>query len=416
MKKIIVILMAIAMIASTLALSACGNSNTTTTEPGATTAPTTTTGTTPNTTVPETTTTTPTTTEPPEPVATPVLRDPAKVYHVETKSYKTSSKNEDADFILDNSAGVNDNERFADGAGQIIYMIDLSGMIEPTVTLHIRQQYYVAVLPTLDVLEDEYIEIANFNNIKDQFPSDAFNEAGAYTAGTNDIEVTINPYQYEIYDMLYILIANSNPSTGWGGTIMRLDINQYVEGEGPVITTIDNSPGTVNNKEPGMVQVDEVILTTAADEDEKYIFKNTSQATGTRRYCDGNKYIVYRFDIRELYEPTFDLYVAQNYKIEISHDGESWVEFVDFSKTQEYTDMYNDYLEKGADSEYNFVASGDLESGNNFTHIIIDPYNPGLDNIDAITGNLYIRISDCFPAAGWGGAVENITIRHWVNP
>jgi hypothetical protein len=140
---------------------------------------------------------------------------------------------------------------------------------------------------------------------------------------------------------------------------------------------------------------------------------NTSSATDTRRYCDRNAYIIYTFNIRNMYEPTFDLYMAQNYKIEISHDGKTWIEVANFATSEEYERMYADFQANGEASDYNFVASGDLESGNNFTHIIIDPYNPG-NGADAITGQLFIKISDCFPSDGWGGAVENITIRQWV--
>ncbi|MBQ7364318.1 MAG: hypothetical protein IJW46_01825 [Clostridia bacterium] len=419
MKKILAVLMAAALLVSALALVACGDDPeiTTSKAPETTTAPTTTkkdeTPTTPeveNTTTKAPETTVPETTEEPVAPVQPTLRDPAKVYHVESTSYKTSNRNEDYDFIFIDQAGSNANERFADGTGFVLYQIPLTGMIEPTVTITIRQQYYVAILPDLDATEDEYIKIASFADIKDQFPPESFNDQDAYVAGTNIIDITINPYEHEMYEYLYLYIGNSNPSTGWGGTIMKLTINQYVEGEAEETSGINIEPGTPNYKTDTMTQIEEVILTTADDADEEYIYINTASATDTRRYCDGNAYLIYTFNLRDMYEPTFDLYLAQNYKIEVSPDGQTWTEIANFATSEEYQRMYEDFTANGADSDYNFVSSGDLESGNNFTHLVIDPYTHD------ITGQLFIKISDCFPSAGWGGAVENITIRQWVEP
>jgi len=421
MKKVLAVLMAALLLVSALALVGCGDPETTTDGNKTTTAPNTTnkpvTTTKPNETTKDPVTETPTTTVAPPVTTAPqlVLRDPAKKYYVSSETYKTSNRNEDEEFLFINQAGSNANERYADGTGFLLYEIPLAGMIEPTVTIVIRQQYYVAVLPTIDATEDEYIKIASFADIKDNYPATDFNDQDAYVAGTNIETITINPYEYEMYEYLYLYIANSNPSTGWGGTIMSLTINQYVEGEGPEITTINNAPGTQNYKNDSMVQISEEILTTADDADEAYIHINTSSANDTRRYCDGTTYLIYRIEVRNMVEPTIELLMAQNYKIEVSPDGATWVEIANFGTSEQYRTMYEDFTLNGENSEYNFVASGDLESGNNFTTITIDPYNPG-NGADAITGQLYIKISDCFPSAGWGGAVEKLTIKQSVDP
>lgn len=421
MKKILVLLMALLVAMTLLTMVACGEDTPTTSDNTVTssTAPTSTTPstpgssgtpvvtTTPTTTLPQTPgTTVPTTTAPP---ATPNMRDPAKEYHVETETIKTNIQNEDYDYIVFEEAGENQNERFADGTGYILYQFDASDMIEPTIVLKVRQMYKIYITDSLDVDMEDCTVVADFIDTADQFPSADFNAEGAYTAGTNITEITVDPYKYNYYGQFYIWIVNAMPEFGWGGTISEFRINQYVEGPGPVITTIDNSPGTPNYKSDSMVESVEELLTPGADkQDDKYIFENTSATNDglTRRYCDGNAFLIYRIDLRQLVEPTIELYVVQNYRIEISADGQTWHEIANYATSAEYQEKF---AASGTD-EAIFNPSGDYLTGDNFTTITIDPYNEG----EGYYGNLYIRISDCFPSAGWGGAIEKLTIKSWV--
>lgn len=404
MKKVLLLLMALLSAAAILVLAACSDDTPTTTEPkdSSSDAISDTAGnhsTTPATSTNPPVVTTPVVTTP----ATPNTRDSAKEYHQEPTLVKTNSKNEDEEYILIDNAGSNLNERFADGEGYILYEFDLSDMIEPTITFKVRQQYVIYVTDNLEDTYEDMHELANFMDIADQFPSSDFNENGEYIDGNNIIEITLDPYELGYYGTVFVYIANCQPQFGHGGTIMSFTINQWVEGKGPEITTIDNSNGTPNYKTPDMTQTSQEFVTGAADEDEAYIFENTSQTSDNRRYADKSAFLIYRIDLRELVEPTVELYVVQNYKIEVSLDGSDWKEIANYSKTDEYNEKF---AADGSNSEI-FAPSGDYLTGDNYTTIVIDPYEY------EIYGNLYIRISDCFPADGWGGAIEKLTIKSW---
>ncbi len=401
MKKVLILLMALLLATTVFALVACDDDTPDSSTPG-----------TSSTTTANTGTTTPTTTETPPPdsttptVTTPAptanTRDNAKEYHQEPLTVKTNDRGADDDYLVI-GAGANANERFADGDSQIIYEFNVSDMIEPTITFKVRQQYRILCTDNLDDDLEDMHEVASFLDIMDQFPATDFNENGEYIAGTNIIDITLNPYEYGYYGSFFVFIVNAQPQFGHGGTIMSFTINQWVEGKGPEITTIDNSNGTPNYKTPSMTQKSEEYVTGSGDEDEKYIFENTSMASDTRRYADESRFLIYRIDLRKLVEPTVELYVVQNYKIEVSLDGSTWTEIANYSKTQEYADKK---AADGSNPEI-FAPSGDYLTGDNFTTITIDPYEY------EIYGNLYIRISDCFPSAGWGGAIEKLTIKSW---
>lgn len=157
----------------------------------------------------------------------PNRKDPLKFYDEIPTVVYTNSNNFDSSYLVENTAGANLNERFADGQSYLLYKIPLGSMIEPTITLSLRQQYYVAISGEGYTSFDSFIKIADFNDVKDQYPANEFNEEGAYVAGNNRVTITVDPYRYGIYDTLYIYIANSNPSTGWGGTIDQFIIRQW---------------------------------------------------------------------------------------------------------------------------------------------------------------------------------------------
>ena len=197
-----------------------------------------------------------------------------------------------------------------------------------------------------------------------------------------------------------------NPADGWGGTINQIDICSYKEGTAPEATSLDDSQGTPNYPSADMVETAVSVAVNGYGEDEEYLFENTASANETRRYADGNSYFIYRIEIRDLVSPKIALKIAQNYLVEISSNGQDWIEVVDFSKTSEYQDLYNQYLGTAEFDSY-FASSGDYIGGENMTDIVIDPYEY------EIYGALYIKISDCITSAGWGGALELLTISYY---
>ena len=224
MKKI-ALLLALVIVAS--ALFACGgDSETATTAADATTAALTTTKAV--TTAPATTTAE----ETPDPqieidYGTPNNKAEGKEYHLESIVIPTNIKNLDQEYgiLIENTAQSNDSYRYCDGFGYVVYEIDISKMIEPTIDILILQNYLVSIAAYND--PDCYKTVLDYSE----------EYTGTLTSGGNDRTFTINPYEHGFYKTLYIMIEDTNPSDGWGGTIRNLTINQYVEGAGDDITT-----------------------------------------------------------------------------------------------------------------------------------------------------------------------------------
>lgn len=154
----------------------------------------------------------------------------------------------------------------------------------------------------------------------------------------------------------------------------------------PITVTITwgNDTDAMKDSTGGLGEVN--ILTNQAGEDEGYIVKNTANANATVRYCDNSGELVYKFNINDYNTPIYQIYVAQNYIIEVSGDGESWTLVADYSK--------NGTVDRVTNSD-------------NATVINIDPYS-----YDGIGSDLYIRIRNTMTNGSHGAAVSRIVIRY----
>lgn len=413
MKKLLVVLLAVLLTVTLIALVACGNNETSSTGTNESSTPsggtssdpvqsstpgeTSSTQETPPTTPEETTSSEP----PVEPK--PSMKDPAKEYHVDRTTVKTSNHDYDSDYLYYSNAGSNANERYSDGESQSWYMFNVAGMIEPYIVLDVRQNYLIYVTDDFETDVSEWHIVANFADKYSEYPASDFNENGVYTAGSNRINVIVNPYEYGYYGEFFVVIANCNPTAGNGGTIMSLSVCQWVEGAGSDETTEDTTPGEPKYKSPTMVEDTITVKVSGADEDLEYVYEDYGAATDTRRYYDGSAYGIYRIDLRKFTQPTITFTVAQNYKIEISGEKDgNWVEIANFANTEQYAELAQTKPDQ-------IHASGDYLEGDNFVDITIDPYEYEMYTF------LYVKFSDCFPSAGWGAAVEQLVITSWVD-
>lgn len=125
----------------------------------------------------------------------------------------TNNKNLDAAYIYKNTAFANDSLRFADGNTELIYRFDLSEFSNPDFTLEVFQNYLI------DVSADgvTYTVTHDYSLIDPSHPK----------TGGNNVLVTFDPDDYGAADAFYIRIRNTDPSTGWGGSVRMLVIRQY---------------------------------------------------------------------------------------------------------------------------------------------------------------------------------------------
>jgi len=124
-----------------------------------------------------------------------------------------NNKNLDAAYIYQNTAFANDSLRFADGDTQLVYRFNLADFSNPDFTLEVFQNYLI------DVSADgvHYTVTHDYSLIDPSHPR----------TGGNNVLVTFDPDDYGAQTEFYIRIRNTDPSTGWGGSVRLLVIRQY---------------------------------------------------------------------------------------------------------------------------------------------------------------------------------------------
>ena len=135
---------------------------------------------------------------------------------------------------------------------------------------------------------------------------------------------------------------------------------------------------------------EKIIPTTAKNQDKSYLILNTAQVNDTLRYCDLSGELIYQFDTTDYDSPLYQLYIAQNYIVEVSGDGENW-------------ELFADYSEGGKVPH--------IKNADNATTLTIDP--AAFESVDE-SGMLYIRLRNCNTSMGWGAALSQISIRYVV--
>ena len=136
--------------------------------------------------------------------------DNSKIYSPKMLSVLTNPSNQDKDYIYKNTAAAVSDIRFVDGTAELIYRFDISEMAKPTVTLSMRQAFVVEVAE----IPGEYQLVAE------------------ESVGASLTNIEINPYDYGIYDTLYIRLTDPTPEDGGGAAISSIFISYYQEGDG----------------------------------------------------------------------------------------------------------------------------------------------------------------------------------------
>ncbi|MBO5273676.1 MAG: hypothetical protein J6I45_03580 [Clostridia bacterium] len=203
-------------------------------------------------------------------------------------------------------------------------------------------------------------------------------------------KIGYNQYSITVTDQ-YIAIVGYDDAT----TEMAVNyfIENYLTGDNKltVLTSANNCLLTYveepNMKQDGVTYdfISNVIMTNEQNLDEAFLHYNSGNTTSAIRFADGNAELVYKFDISEMTEPTFDLSVYQNYLIEVSPDD------------SEYTTVFN----------YADVSGEPARDMSNNTIVTINPYDFN------IVKNLYIKIRDNDSSDGWGGAVGSIAMNYY---
>ncbi len=170
------------------------------------------------------------------------------------------------------------------------------------------------------------------------------------------------------------------PATQWDAVSHSLLVQAFATPTNPITITVewgDGTPVASSQYEAFSFAVN------SANEDKPYIVRNTSGASASNRYTDGEAELVYRFDLSNYQASLFALSLCANYLIEVSDDGEHWTTAVDFSRESP-------------------VRATALNTA-------IRAINPG---DYGIRDTFYLRMRNTDVQGGWGGQLSNITVQY----
>jgi len=313
---------------------------------------------------------------------TPV--EDTKEFIIEELTVKTNSKNEDAALLWQNNgAGANESFRFADGYNSLIYKIDLTLFRNATISMEILQNYVVSYSAD----SKKWTVLADYSKTEGY--------KGTLQGGGNNTIVTLDTSLLNGADTVYIKITDCNRLDGWGGTIKSLTISYMrYEDEDPVQLGKPSQGGTtdVSGFEPLNVDYAAkypdrakliVNVSGSSKEDAPFIVTDTAASTPAHKYTDLSMEIVYRFDLSEYEDAVIVATVAQNYFVQVSGDGKTWITVQDYAA----------------------VNGGRMEGSSNSATVGVaaEKYAPDSDYI-------YLRFANADVKTGWGTSLSKLEI------
>ena len=282
-------------------------------------------------------------------------------------SFNTASADETEYLHSESGSGTVENtKRWADQNAYFIYKFDLGKSISKfELNLTIENESKIEV--SYD--GEQYYEIAN--SIKENA-----NGCGKYFSNVInkfDVEAAINT------GVVYIRFSDAKPEDGFGCCLYSFSMT-YFYGEGKEIET-PSEPETP-------IDTTSVSFVAASADEAKYLHaqEGSGSVENTKRWADQNAYFIYKFDLgKSVSSIKLDLVIENDTKIEISYDGENYVEFA------------NSLTEN---------ANGCGRYFGNVTNTF---------NIETTTntGVVYIRFSDAKPEDGFGCCLYSFSME-WV--
>ena len=312
-----------------------------------------------------------------------------KEFIIEELTVKTNNKNEDAALLWQNNgAGANDSFRYADAYNTLVYKIDLTLFRNATISMEILQNYVVSYSTD----SKKWTKLADYSKTEGY--------AGTLQGGGNNTIVTLDTSVLGSADTVYIKIGDCNKMDGWGGTIKSLTISYMrYEDEDPVELdqlgqnkpsqddTTDTSGFEPLNVDYAAKYPNHAKLTVnvngSSKEDAPFIITDTAASTSACKYTDLSMEIVYRFDLSEYEDAVIVATVAQNYFVQVSGDGKTWITVQDYAA----------------------VNGGRMEGSSNSATVGVaaEKYAPDSDYI-------YLRFANADVKTGWGTSLSKLEI------
>ncbi|MBQ7728350.1 MAG: hypothetical protein IJT60_07245 [Clostridia bacterium] len=144
----------------------------------------------------------------------PVM-DKSKTYERISRTWMTSPDNQDKEILLANGGEALGNYRFADKSNFIIYQFDLTGAVDPSVSVMIGNNYKI------EVSTDK----KNWTKVVDWL-----DDHEPVLDRSNHGEYSFNPFDYsDTYGVIYVRFTDSDPSDGYGACFTQISVSYYRE-------------------------------------------------------------------------------------------------------------------------------------------------------------------------------------------
>ena len=323
----------------------------------------------------------------------------SKVF-VEDKYLTNANNPEDAEFIEpESNAAANHGVRFCDGALQLVYKFDLTEYDTPLFRFNVSQNYYIEV--SADKKDWQLVIDYSRGGTVDRMQN-----------GANAEVISIDPADYGLTDVMYFRLKNTATTGGFGGAISSFSIRHMVESESGAgaqdapenrLMGINNTTQDIRDditksanaeekkylvsEKNGVATYKRTMKTNSSNEDADYLYASTAGVNANLRFCDGDRVVIYFFDLADMTSAQINLHVFQNYIVEVSADGEEWEMIADYSK--------------GGTVPH-------LTTGGNNTVISVDPFDYDCED----TGVCYIRLRNSDPSKGWGGSISQLVLTY----
>lgn len=282
----------------------------------------------------------------------------------------------DGAFIHRNTGALSSYGRYCDRDTELVYRFDLERYPDLVAVMKICSNYLVEVSTDGE----------NWKTIQDYGEVNGGRMTGTSNAAT--IAVDSSKYAADAREM-YVRLGSSGGGN-WGGCIIQLDLYYTVVDvpETPVEDyASDKFDATPYQNDSYLVKWVHIAGREVLDPDAEFIVSNTSVVSDAKigRCCDRQKEIIYRFDLEQYSDAVVVLDICQNYLIQVSRDGMSWITVRNSELALGKKVGY-----KGGASKVGIVASDWLDGA----------------------GAMYVRVADADTADGYGAVLSKITIYH----
>ncbi|MBR2621231.1 MAG: hypothetical protein IKC97_02535 [Clostridia bacterium] len=307
-------------------------------------------------------------------------------------SILTNEENQDKDYLIHNTAGVNSGVRYCDNDGVLIYKFDLTEYENASYYFNIAQNYIFEISPD----GEDWTIIADYSE---------GGKVDRITNADNATVVAVYPNQIdELDDELYVRLRNTSFTGGHGGSISRITIRYTIDGKDA--PEVDQAPGKNNTSteivpsKDGSSATDEskylvstkngistykrTVMTNSDGEDNEFIEFNSAGANNGLRYCDHASELIYAYDVKDMLTANFTFYVSQNYILEASSDGTNFEIVADYSQGGKIPHLITGGNEKAI--KINLLSYGST--------------------------TVYVRLRNSDPNQGWGGSISKFVMEY----